>query len=164
VVEIPPDHIGDTNYFENLAKSIEDDDICKQFYYEMVNRQITHNLRTAPKTEFHKEQQLHSSSYFDKFIETVIDCLDGTNTTSAINLNSFFYNSSLYNLYDGKFKTGTNFQNSVEILMVDFAKLMSDYTGVLITGQKLGALLRKSALPWIKITTFMNQRIVNLII
>jgi hypothetical protein len=122
----------------------------------MINRQITHNLRIAPKTEFHKEQQLHSSTYFDKYIETVSDCLDGTDTTSTINLNIFFNTN--------KFETGTNFQNSIMILMVDFAKLMSDYTNVLITGQKLGALLRKASITWIEITTFANQRVVNILL
>jgi hypothetical protein len=129
--------------------------------WQMINRKITHNLRMAPKTEFHIEQQLHSSSYFDKFIETVSECLDGADVTSTINLNSFFYSG---NFDDCKFEAGTNFQNSVSILMVDFAKLMSDYTGVLITGQKLGALLRKAALPWIEITTSCNQRIVNILL
>jgi hypothetical protein len=156
VVEIPADHIGDVTYFENLVKSIEDDNICKQFYYEMTNRKITHNLRMAPKTEFHKEQQLHSSTYFDKYIETVSDCLDGTDTTSTINLNIFFNTD--------KFETGANYQNSIKILLVDFAKLMSDYTNVLITGQKLGALLRKASIAWIEITTFANQRIVNILL
>jgi hypothetical protein len=159
VVEIPGGHIGDVNYFETLVNSIENDDIFKQFYYEMLNRPITHNLRMAPKTEFHKEQQLHSSSYFDKFIETVSDCLDGTDTTSALSLNNFFGGDDFH-----KFEIGTNFQNSVEILMVDFASAMSDYTNVLITGQRLGALLRKAALPWITITTSGNRRIVNILL
>jgi hypothetical protein len=159
VVEIPSDHIGDANYFETLVKSIEDDNICRQFYYEMIQRQITHNLRMAPKTEFHKEQQLHSSSYFDKFIETVVDCLDGTDTISVLNLNAFFGDMNF-----NKFETGTNFPNSIMIPLVDFAKIMSDYTKILITGQKLGALLRKAALPWIEITTFQNRRIVNILL
>jgi hypothetical protein len=62
------------------------------------------------------------------------------------------------------FTAGTNFQNSVEIMMVNFARIMSDYTKNLITGQKLGALLRKAALPWIEITTFQNRRIVNILL
>jgi hypothetical protein len=70
---------------------------------------------------------------------------------------------------NGFFKTeiftiGTNFQNSIEILMVDFARKMSDYTNNLITGQKLGALLKKATLPWITITTYRNQRIVNILL
>jgi hypothetical protein len=157
VVEIPGDHIGDLNYFENLVKSIENDDVCKQFYYEMINRKITHNLRMAPKTEFHKEQQLYSSNYFDKFIETVNDCLDDSNSLSMLTLNQFFKTD--------EFNEGTNYPNSIEILMVKFARIMSDYTGILTTGQKLGALLRKADLPWIKVTTIgKNQRLVNIII
>lgn len=157
VVEIPGDHIGDDNYFENLAQSIEDDDVCKQFYYEMINRKITHNLRMAPKTEFHKEQQLYSSNYFDKFIETMRDCLDDNNSLSMLTLNQFFKTDD--------FNEGTNYPNSIEILMVKFARIMSDYTGILTTGQKLGALLRKADLHWIKVTTVgTNQRLVNILI
>jgi hypothetical protein len=109
----------------------------------------------APKTGCHKEQQLYSSSYFDKFIETVGDCLVESSGLSMLNLNSFFKTD--------RFSEGTNYQNSIEILMVEFARLMSDYTRILTTGQKLGALLRKADLPWIKITTSGNQRIVNIL-
>jgi hypothetical protein len=64
-----------------------------------------------------------------------------------------------------EFNEGTNYPNSIEILMVKFARIMSDYTGILTTGQKLCALLRKDDLPWIKVTTITdNKRLVNILI
>jgi hypothetical protein len=156
VVEIPTDHIGDENYFLNLVKAIEDDDICKQFYYELMIRPISHNLRMAPKTEFHTEQQIYSASYFEQFISTVSDCLDEFDIPSSLNLNSYFNTE--------KFNVSRDFPNAVEIELVDFARLMSDFTHKLFSGQKLGACLKKAALPWIVITTYKNQRIVNIVL
>jgi hypothetical protein len=60
-------------YFKNLFEAIENDGICKKFLYELETRIITHDLRTAPKTDEYYSQQEISYDYYDDFLNEIFN-------------------------------------------------------------------------------------------
>jgi hypothetical protein len=65
----------DSVYYNNLAKAIDDDAVVAQFYYELLNRTLSSNLKEPPLTKAKEEQIEMTWSSSDPIRKTYEDIL-----------------------------------------------------------------------------------------